>query len=29
MNTDYRLEGEIKAISFKIYKNVVDKFAAR
>lgn len=28
MNTDYKLEGEIKARSFKTYKNVVDKFVA-
>ena len=26
MNTDYKLEGEIKARSFKTYKNVMDKF---
>lgn len=28
MNIDYNLEGEIKARSFKTYKNVVDKFVA-
>lgn len=28
MNTDYKLEGEIKARSFKTYKNVMDKFVA-
>lgn len=27
-NTEYKLEGEIKARSFKTYKNVVDKFVA-
>lgn len=27
-NTDYKLEGEIKARSFKTYKNVMDKFVS-